>query len=158
MIGTVGSAEKAEWAKSNGCEFPILYTDDNWVQSVRAVTGHQGVDVVYDSVGQATFMKSLECLKPMGMMVSFGQASGAIPPVDLSILAQKGSLFLTRPSLMTYTEKREDLLAHANDLFAVVLSGDVKIHIGQTYALKDAARAHQDLEARKTRGATILTV
>jgi len=158
VIGTVGSKEKADLAKSNGCEFPILYTGNDWVESVRAITGHQGVDVVYDSVGQATFMKSLDCLKPMGMMVSFGQASGAIAPVDLSILAQKGSLFLTRPSLMTYTEKRDDLLAHANDLFEVVLNGDVKIHIGQTYALKDAPRAHQDLEARKTKGATVLMV
>jgi NADPH2:quinone reductase len=158
VIGTVGSKEKADLAKSNGCEFPILYTGNDWVESVRAITGHQGVDVVYDSVGQATFMKSLDCLKPMGMMVSFGQASGAIAPVDLSILAQKGSLFLTRPSLMTYTEKRDDLLAHANDLFEVVLNGDVKIHIGQTYALKEAPRAHQDLEARKTKGATVLMV
>jgi NADPH2:quinone reductase len=103
-------------------------------------------------------MKSLECIKPMGMMVSFGQSSGAIPPVDLSILAQKGSLFLTRPSLMTYTEKRQDLLAHANDLFDVVLNGGVTIQIGQTYALKEAAKAHQDLEARNTRGATVLMV
>ena len=158
VIGTVGSREKADMAKRNGCEFPILYTDDNWVQAVRTVTGHQGVDVVYDSVGQATFMNSLKCLKPLGMMVSFGQSSGAVPPVDLSVLAHNGSLFVTRPSLMTYTEKRQDLLAHANDLFDVVLRGEVTIHIGQRYALKEAARAHQDLEARKTKGATILTV
>jgi NADPH2:quinone reductase len=158
VIGTVGSEEKAELARSNGCHYPILYNDANWVQSVLTVTGHQGVDVVYDSVGQATFMKSLECIKPMGMMVSFGQSSGAIPPVDLSILAQRGSLFLTRPSLMTYTEKRQDLLAHANDLFDVVLNGGVTIQIGQTYALKEAAKAHQDLEARNTRGATVLMV
>ena len=156
VIGTVGSREKAEMAKSNGCDHPVLYTDENWPQNVRSLTDNQGVDVVYDSVGQATFMNSLDCLKPMGTMVSFGQASGAIPPVDLSILAQKGSLFLTRPSLMTYTEKRKDLLAHAADLFTVVTRGDVKIQVGQTYSLRDAKQAHDDLEARKTKGSTVL--
>lgn len=158
VIGTVGSREKAEMAKANGCHHPVLYTDDDWVEQVREITGNQGVDVVYDSVGQATFMKSLDCLKPMGMMVSFGQSSGAVPPVDLSVLAQKGSLFLTRPSLMTYTERREDLLAHARDLFEVVADGAVQVHIGQTYALKDARKAHDDLEGRKTRGSTVLLV
>jgi NADPH2:quinone reductase len=158
VIGTVGSKAKAELAAANGCDHPVLYTDPNWVNSVRKITGNQGVDVVYDSVGQATFSQSLDCLRPMGMMVSFGQSSGAIPPVDLSILAQKGSLFLTRPSLMTYTEKREDLVAHARDLFEVVQSGAVKIHIGQTYTLENVQTAHRDLEDRKTKGATVLTV
>ncbi len=158
IIGTVGTQEKAEMAKSNGCDHPVLYTDAQWVQKVRAITDNQGVDVVYDSVGQATFMKSLDCLRPMGMMVSFGQSSGAVAPMDLSILAQKGSLFLTRPSLMTYTEKREDLLAHARDLFEVVASGAVKIHIHRTYALKDAKQAHDDLEGRKTKGSVVLLV
>ena len=158
IIGTVGTQEKAEMAKSNGCDHPVLYTDAQWVQKVRAITENHGVDVVYDSVGQATFMKSLDCLRPMGMMVSFGQSSGAVAPMDLSILAQKGSLFLTRPSLMTYTEKREDLLAHARDLFEVVESGAVKIHIDRTYALKDARQAHDDLEGRKTKGSVVLLV
>ena len=158
VIGTVGNPEKAELARRNGCHTPVLYTEGDWVNTVRDATGGEGVDVVYDSVGQATFMNSLDCLKPMGMMVSFGQSSGPIPAVDLSILAQKGSLFLTRPSLMTYTQKRDDLLAHAKDLFDVVLSGDVTIQIGQTYALQEAAKAHQDLEARKTSGATVLMV
>lgn len=158
VIGTVGSEAKAQTAEANGCEYPLLYTDDQWVQKVREITGNRGVDVVYDSVGQATFMDSLDCLRPFGMMVSFGQSSGAIAPVDLSVLAQKGSLFVTRPTLMTYTEKREDLLAHARDLFAVVQSGAVKIHIGQTYDLKDVKRAHDDLEGRKTQGSTVLVV
>ncbi len=158
VIGTVGSEAKAELAAANGCDHPVLYTDPDWVPAVREITGGRGVDVVYDSVGQATFEHSLDCLRPMGMMVSFGQSSGAIAPVDLSILAQKGSLFLTRPSLMTYTEKREDLEAHARDLFEVVGSGTVQIHIGQTYALSDVQAAHRDLEARKTKGATVLTV
>jgi NADPH2:quinone reductase len=158
VIGTVGSREKAEIAAANGCDHPILYTRADWERQVRAVTDNRGVDVVYDSVGQATFMQSLDCLRPMGMMVSFGQSSGPVAPMDFSILAQKGSLFLTRPSLMTYTEKREDLLEHARDLFEVVTSGAVRIHIGQTYALKDAAQAHDDLEGRKTKGSTILIV
>jgi NADPH:quinone reductase len=158
VIGTVGSEEKAELARQNGCDYPVLYTHPTWIDAVRKVTDDKGVDVVYDSVGQATFMDSLACLRPMGMMVSFGQSSGKIPPLDTSILAQKGSLFLTRPSLMTYTAQREDLLAHARDLFQVVAEGAVKIQIGQTYALKDARRAHMDLEGRKTRGSTVLMV
>ncbi len=158
VIGTVGSREKAEIAGANGCHHPVLYTDDDWDRQVRSITGDRGVDVVYDSVGQATFMQSLDCLRPMGMMVSFGQSSGPVAPMDFSILAQKGSLFLTRPTLMTYTHHREDLLAHARDLFEVVTSGAVRIQIGQTYALKDAARAHIDLEGRKTKGSTVLIV
>ncbi|MEJ2156876.1 MAG: quinone oxidoreductase [Desulfobacteraceae bacterium] len=158
VIGTVGSPEKAEAASANGCDHPILYTDAGWERQVRDITDNRGVDVVYDSVGQATFMQSLDCLRPMGMMVSFGQSSGPIAPMDFSILGQKGSLFLTRPSLMTYTEKRKDLQDHARDLFQMVTNGVVRIHIGQTYALKDAAQAHNDLEGRKTRGSTILIV
>jgi len=156
VIGTVGSPQKAELAKVHGCDYPILYNDEDFAAKAREITGEQGVDVVYDSVGQATFMNSLDCLRPMGMMVSFGQASGAIPPFDVSVLGTKGSLSLTRPSLMTYTAKREDLLDHARDLFEVVENGAVKIEIKQTYALADAAQAHRDLEARKTTGSTIL--
>ena len=156
VIGTVGSAEKAVLAKENGCHHPILYDEVDFVEQVKAITGNRGVDVVYDSVGKATFMKSLDCLRPMGTMVSFGQASGAVSALDIGMLAAKGSLFLTRPSLMTYTAQRKDLLAHARDLFAVVEKGAVTISIGQTYPLEDAARAHQDLEERKTKGSTIM--
>ena len=156
VIGTVGSPEKANLAAGNGCDHPIRYRDEDFVSRVKEITQGKGVDVVYDSVGQATFMQSLDCLRPMGMMVSFGQASGAIPPLDTGILAAKGSLFLTRPSLMTYTARREDLLAHARDLFAVVEKGAVKIEIRQTYPLAEASRAHQELENRKTTGSTIL--
>ncbi|MGA7146272.1 MAG: quinone oxidoreductase, partial [Desulfobacterales bacterium] len=156
VIGTAGSPEKAALAKSHGCDHPILYRDEDFVSRVKEITQGKGVDVVYDSVGQSTFMKSLDCLRPMGMMVSFGQSSGSVPPIDLGILGAKGSLFLTRPSLMTYTAKREDLLAHARDLFDVVEKGAVKIQIVQTYPLAEAARAHQDLEDRKTTGSTVL--
>jgi len=156
VIGTVGSAEKAEKARSNGCDHPILYSQEDFVENVREITNNRGVNVVYDSVGQATFMKSLECLQPLGTMVTFGQSSGSVPPLELGVLATKGSLFLTRPSLMTYTEKREDLLAHANDLLDVVQRGAVKIAIGQTYPLSEAPVAHRDLEGRKTTGSTIL--
>ena len=156
VIGTVGSQEKAEIARSNGCDHPILYDDEDFVAKTKEITGGTGVDVVYDSVGQATFMKSLDCLRPMGMMVAFGQSSGSVPSFDLGVLTAKGSLFLTRPTLMMYTAKREDLLAHARDLFEVVESGVVKIEIKQTYPLSEAAQAHRDLEARKTTGSTIL--
>lgn len=156
VIGTVGNREKANLAAANGCDHPVVYTDENWVEQVREFTDNRGVDVVYDSVGRATFMKSLDCLRPLGTMVSFGQASGAVPPIDLSLLAQKGSLFLTRPTLMTYTARREDLLAHARDLFEVVGKGAVKTQVGQTYPLEEAQQAHRDLEDRKTTGSTIL--
>jgi len=156
VIGTVGSHEKAEKARSNGCDHPILYSQEDFVEKIREITNGRGVNVVYDSVGQATFMKSLACLQPLGTMVTFGQSSGAVPPLELGVLAAKGSLFLTRPSLMTYTEKREDLLAHANDLFDVVKRGVVKISIGQTYPLSEVPVAHRDLEGRKTTGSTIL--
>jgi len=156
VIGTVGSEEKARIARDNGCTHPILYRELDFVSVVKELTKGQGVDVVYDSVGKSTFMQSLDCLRPMGIMVSFGQSSGSIGLIDPSILAQKGSLFLTRPSLMNYTAKREDLLAHAADLFEVVSSGVVKIQIRQEYALKDVQTAHRDLEARKTTGSSIL--
>ena len=156
VIGTVGTPEKAKLARARGCDYPILYRTEDFVARVKEITDGRGVDVVYDSVGQATFLQSLDCLRPMAMMVSFGQASGKIAPFDLSILAAKGSLFLTRPSLMTYTARREDLLAHARDLFEVVEKGVVKVEINQTYALAEAAQAHRDLEARKTKGSSIL--
>ena len=156
VIGTAGSPEKAELARVNGCDHPILYNDEDFAAKTREITEGRGVDVVYDSVGRETFMKSLDCLRPFGMMVSFGQASGPVPPLELSVLSAKGSLFLTRPTLMSYTAARSDLLAHAQDLFAVVSNGAVKIEVKQTYPLAEAAQAHVDLEARKTTGSTIL--
>ncbi len=156
VIGTVGSKEKAEIARSNGCDHTILYREEDFVSRVKEITGGRGVDVVYDSVGKETFMKSLDCLRPMGTMVCFGQSSGAVPPFDSGILSLKGSLFLTRPSLMAYTARREDLLAHAKDLFDVVGSGIVKVQIGKTYSLADAGTAHSDIESRRTTGSLIL--
>jgi NADPH2:quinone reductase len=156
VIGTVGSSAKAEIANAHGCQHPIVYTQTDFVEAVKDLTEGRGVDVVYDSVGQATFMKSLDCLRPMGMMVSFGQASGAVPALDLGLLAEKGSLFLTRPSLMTYTARRENLLAHARDLFQMVQQGAIQVEIKQTYPLSEAAQAHRDLENRKTTGSTVL--
>lgn len=155
-IGTVGSKEKAAMAKANGCTHTVLYRDEDFVASVQAITKGRGVDVVYDSVGQETFTKSLDCLRPMGTMVSFGQSSGPVDPINIGVLGAKGSLFLTRPSLMHYTAAREDLVAHAQDLFEVVMSGAVTMRILQEYALKDVAKAHRDLEARKTSGSTVL--
>jgi NADPH2:quinone reductase len=156
VIGTVGSQEKAELAAAHGCHHPVLYNEEDFAERVGEITDGKGVDAVYDSVGQATFMKSLDCLRPMGMMVSFGQASGLVPPFDPGLLAAKGSLFLTRPTLMTYTAERDALLEHAQDLFDVVQKGAVRIEVNQTYPLAEAARAHQDLEARKTTGSTVL--
>jgi NADPH2:quinone reductase len=158
VIGTVGSADKATLAKSHGCDHPIVYTKDDFVSKVNELTGGKKVPVVYDSVGKDTFMKSLDCLQPLGLMVSFGQSSGAVGPFDAGILAGKGSLFLTRPTLGTYTAKRADLLATAKDLFDVVASGAVKIEVNQRYPLKDAAKAHRDLHDRKTTGSTVFTV
>jgi len=157
VIGTVGSDAKAALAKAHGCEHTIVYTRENFVERVKELTGGKGVPVVYDSVGKLTFLGSLDCLQPLGMMVSFGNASGAVDPIAPTVFAAKGSLYLTRPTLVNYTAKREDLVATANDLFDVVQSGKVKIEIAQRYALKDAAQAHRDLEARKTTGSTILT-
>ena len=156
VIGTVGSDAKAELAKANGCDHPIVYTRDNFVEKVLEITGGKKLPVVYDSIGKDTWPASLDVLRPRGMMVSFGQASGPIPPVDLGVFAQKGSLVFTRPTLMTFTATKEGLAEMANDLFAAVASGKVRINIDQTYALADAVKAHQDLEGRKTTGSTIL--
>ncbi len=156
VIGTVGSDDKAELARAHGCDHVIVYTRENFVERVREITNGRGVAVVYDSVGQATFMGSLDCLRPLGMMVSFGNASGPVQPFDPGLLAAKGSLFLTRPTLMTYTAQRADLMASAAELFQVVASGAVRIEVRQTYPLAEAARAHRDLEARKTTGSTVL--
>mgnify|MGYP003373468778 FL=1 len=156
VIGTVGSDEKAELARAHGCHHVIVYSRENFTERVREITNGQGVAVVYDSVGKDTFTGSLGCLRPMGMMVSFGNASGPVPPFDPGILAAKGSLFLTRPTLMTYTAKRADLVASAGELFDVVAKGAVKIEVRQTYPLAETAQAHRDLEARKTTGSTVL--
>ena len=156
VIGTVGSEEKAALARAHGCDHAIIYTRENFTERVRAITGGAGVPVVYDSIGKDTFMGSLDCLRPLGMMVSFGNASGPVPPVDLGILAPKGSLFVTRPTMMTYLAKRDDLLQSAAELFAVVAAGSVRIEVNQRYALQDAAVAQSDLAARRTTGSTIL--
>ncbi len=158
VIGTVGNDDKAKLAKAHGCDHPILYTREDFVARVIEITGGRKVPVVYDSVGKDTFMKSLDCLQPLGLLASFGQSSGAVGPFDAGILAAKGSLYLTRPTLGTYTAKREDLLATAQDLFAVVGAGHVKIEVNQTYPLKEAAQAHRDLQARKTTGSTVFTL
>ncbi|MFG1479568.1 quinone oxidoreductase [Xanthobacter sp. V4C-4] len=156
VIGTVGSKDKAELALAHGCDHAILYRDEDFVHKVKEITSGKLCDVVYDGVGQATYPASLDCLRPLGLWVSFGNASGAIKNFDLLLLSQKGSLFATRPTLATFVAKRSDLLATANDLFEVVLDGSVKIPIHQTYALKDAQKAHKDLESRKTTGSTLL--
>ncbi|NMG32993.1 NADPH:quinone reductase [Azoarcus sp. TTM-91] len=156
VIGTVGSDAKAELAAAHGCDHPIVYTRESFPARVRELTGGEGVPVVYDSIGKDTFMDSLSCLRPLGMMVSFGNASGPVGDVDVGLLARMGSLFLTRPSLFTYAARRSDLLDMAGELFEVVLSGKVKLQINQRYALKDAARAQADLEARRTTGTSLL--
>ncbi len=156
VIGTVSSDDKAALARAHGCDHAIVYTRENFTERVKEITGGKGVRVVYDSIGKDTFTGSLDCLRPLGMMVSFGNASGPVPPFDTGELAKRGSLFLTRPTLFTYTAQRPDLLAIAGDLFAVVASGKVRIEVNQTYALKDAAQAQADLAARKTTGSTVL--
>ncbi len=156
VIGTVGSREKAELARAHGCDHPIVYTEADFVERVRELTDGAGVEVVYDSVGQATFMRSLDCLAPRGHMVSFGQSSGAVPPLDIGVLSHKGSLSLTRPTLMTYTAERADLVATADDLFEALEHGWVQVEIGQTFPLAEARRAHEALEARRTTGSTLL--
>jgi NADPH2:quinone reductase len=156
LIGTVGSADKVELARENGFEHVINYRESDFVAGVREITGGAMCDVVYDSVGKDTFPASLDCLKPFGLFVSFGQASGPIPPFSISLLAQKGSLYATRPTLFVYNAKRDALEASAKALFDVVASGAVKIKIGQRYALRDAGQAHMDLEGRRTTGTTIL--
>jgi NADPH2:quinone reductase len=156
VIGTVGSDAKTAIAKHNGCDHAIVYTREDFARRVREITGGAGVAVVYDGVGKATFEGSLDCLRPLGMMVSFGNASGPLPPFEPAILSQKGSLFFTRPTLMHYTAKREDMLTSAGELFEVVLNGYVRIAVNQTYPLSEAAQAHRDLEGRKTTGSTVL--
>jgi len=158
VIGTVSSDEKAALAKANGCHHTIVYTREDFQSRVLDITNGKKLPVVYDSVGNDTFMKSLDCLQPRGIMVLFGSASGPVPPLDLSLLAQKGSLLVTRPTLGTFVATRPLLEENAADLFDVVSSGKVKIHVNQTYRLKDAAQAHRDLEARKTTGSTVLIV
>jgi NADPH:quinone reductase len=154
-IGTVGDADKAKLAKTHGYDHVINYREQNFVDEVKKIA-KGGLPVVYDGVGKDTWEGSLNCLQPRGLMVSFGNASGAVPPVNLGILATKGSLYVTRPTLGTYCAKREELVANANELFDVVKKGIVKIEVNQTYPLKDAAKAHRDLESRKTTGSTVL--
>ncbi len=156
VIGTVGSEEKAALAKANGCEHTILYREENFVDKVKEITNGEGVPVVYDGIGKDTALKSLDCLSPLGMLVVFGNSSGNAPPIETGLLAAKGSLFLTRPTLMTYNAKREDLVESAQQLFNMVGSGKVNISINARYDLKDAAQAHKDLESRKTTGSTLL--
>ena len=155
IIGTVGSADKAELAKAHGCTHVINYKTEDFVKRTQELTKGQGVDVVYDSVGKDTYPGSLDCLKPLGLWVSFGNSSGAITNFQILSL-MKGSYYATRPTLHTYTAKREDLLANANELFDVVSKGIVKIQAKHTYHLKDAAQAHRDLESRKTTGSIVL--
>ncbi|MGH8284122.1 MAG: quinone oxidoreductase family protein [Gammaproteobacteria bacterium] len=156
VIGTVGSDVKAPLAKKAGCRFVLITSRDKISEHVKEITKGAGVPVVYDGVGKDTFMDSLDCLAPLGMMVSYGNASGPVPLFSPIILAQKGSLFVTRPTLGTYIAKREDLVHTARELFAVVKKGAVKIAINQAYPLREAAQAHRDLESRKTTGSTIL--
>ena len=156
VIGTAGSKEKAELAKQHGAHHTILYRDEDFAARVKEITGGKLCDVVYDGVGKDVFPASLDCIRPLGLYVNFGNASGPVPPFSMLTLTQKGSLFVTRPTLNTHTAKREDLLAVAGDLFSVVKSGAVKIPVNHTYKLKDAAQAHIDLEGRKTTGSLIL--
>ena len=156
-IATAGSDEKAALAKAHGAEHVINYSKENFVEKVKAITGGKGVPVVYDGVGKATWEGSLDCLRPRGLMVTFGNASGAVPPVNLGILSAKGSLYVTRPTLATYIATRAELVERSSALFDVVKSGKVKIETTARYKLADAAQAHRDLESRKTTGSVILT-
>ena len=156
VIGTVGTEDKAELARKHGCEHPIVYTARGFLGKVLEITDGKGVPVVYDSVGRATFDESLDCLAPLGLMVSYGNASGPVEPFAIGTLAAKGSLFITRPTLATYIARREDLLRAAGDLFEVVSEDAVRVEVRQTYPLAEAERAHRDLEARKTTGSTVL--
>jgi NADPH2:quinone reductase len=156
VIGTVGSREKAALAKAHGCAETILYREENFVERVRELTDGQGVPVVYDSVGKDTFMGSLDCLSSRGMMVTYGNASGKPEPLDLTILSNKGSLYVTRPSIAAYTAKREELLASANALFSMMKHATLKIAISERFALKDAASAHRTLETRQSTGSMLL--
>ena len=156
IIGTVSTDDKAKLAKEHGCTHVINYKTEDFVKRTKELTGGQGVDVVYDAVGKDTYPASLDCLKPLGLWVTFGNASGAITNFDILLLSAKGSLYATRPTLGTYVAKRADLLANAAELFDVVGKGIVKINVNHTYPLKDAAKAHADLEARKTTGSIVL--
>ncbi|NTS33912.1 quinone oxidoreductase [Phyllobacterium sp. BT25] len=156
VIGTAGSEDKVKLALDHGYDHVINYRSENFVERVKELTGGKGVDVVYDSVGKDTFDGSLDCLRPRGMIVCFGQSSGPVPPFDLGILSRKGSLYLTRPTLFVYVAAREALESGANELFDLVAKGVIRIEVGQTYPLKDVANAHRDLEARKTTGTTVL--
>ena len=156
VIGTVGNDEKAELARAHGCDHPIVYTQENFTERVRELTDGAGVPVVFDAVGRDTFEGSLDCLRPRGMLVSFGQSSGKVDPIDVGILSAKGSLYITRPTLMTYTASRADLEDSAQALFDVVDGGAVRITVNQTFPLADAAVAHRALESRQTTGSTVL--
>ncbi|KUZ06612.1 quinone oxidoreductase [Burkholderia diffusa] len=156
VIGTVGSDEKAALAKAHGCDHPIVYTRENFTQRVKEITHGAGVPVVYDSIGKDTYIGSLDCLAPLGYFVSFGNASGPLPPIDSKEFSSRGSLFFTRPTLFSYIAKRADLESAAAELFDVILSGKVKTSINQRYRLAEVGRAHADLESRKTTGSTIL--
>jgi NADPH2:quinone reductase len=158
VIGMVGTDEKAELVRQHGCDHPIVYSRQDFVAEVKRITNGEKLPVVYDSVGRATFMKSLDCLKVRGLMVSFGNASGPVEPFSPLVLSQKGSLYLTRPTLFHYIATREQLEQSAKELFDVVATGKVKIEVQQRFALKDAAEAHRQLEGRKTTGSTILTI
>ena len=156
VIGTVGTPEKAELAKAHGCDHAVVYTQENFVERVKTLTNGEGVRVVFDSVGKDTFMNSLDCLQPRGMMVSFGNASGAVEPFSPGVLAAKGSLYLTRPTLATYMRTRAEIEEMTTELFDVVMAGAVRVEVNQSYALEDAAQAHRDLERRQTTGSTVL--
>ena len=158
VIGTVGSDEKAELARAHGCDHPIVYTREDFAAEVERITNGAKLPVVYDSVGRETFMKSLDCLALRGLMVSFGNASGPPDPIAPGVLSQKGSLFLTRPTLNHYIASREELEESANDLFAMVTAGKIRVEIKQRFPLKDASQAHRALEGRKTTGSTVLSV
>jgi NADPH2:quinone reductase len=158
VIGTVSTEEKAELARAHGCAYPILYTSQDFVAEVDRITAGAKLPVVYDSVGRDTFMQSLDCLRPRGLMVSFGNASGPVEPISPLLLSQKGSLYLTRPTLFHYIASRAELEQSATELFEMVTSGKVKIEVKQRFPLKDAAEAHRALEARKTAGSTVLTI
>jgi NADPH2:quinone reductase len=158
VIGTVGSDEKAELARAHGCDHPIVYTREDFVVEVDRITNGEKLAVVYDSVGRDTFTKSLDCLRRRGLMVSFGNASGPVDPFPPAILAQKGSLFLTRPTLYDYVAKRDELERAASELFDVVTTGKVKVEIAQRFPLRQAAEAHRALEGRRTTGSTVLTI
>ncbi|CAG9244641.1 quinone oxidoreductase family protein [Burkholderia sp. AW33-5] len=156
VIGTVGSDEKAALAKAHGCDYPIVYTRENFTQRVKEITNGAGVPVVYDSIGKDTYIGSLDCLAPLGFFVSFGNASGPLPAIDSKEFSSRGSLFFTRPTLFSYIAKRADLESATAELFDVILSGKVKTSINQRYPLAEVGRAHADLESRKTTGSTIL--